>query len=80
MGYTCDSPLAAIKLGSQFKKAAKKKAHYALIVGEEELQRGVAQLKDLEKQEQKEISLENLEEELDSLFGEDEHEHHHHEE
>lgn len=80
MGYTCDSPLAAIKLGSQFKKAAKKKAHYALIVGEEELERGVAQLKDLEKQEQKEISLENLEEELDSLFGEDEHEHHHHEE
>ena len=29
---------------------------YTMIVGEEELQRGVAQLKDLEKQEQKEIS------------------------
>ena len=71
--------MAAGKLGSQFKKAVKRGAKYALIIGSEELEKGVAPLKNLATQEQKEIKLDNLAEELDAIFGIEE-EHHHHEE
>lgn len=80
LGYSLETPLAALKMGSMFKKAEKRGAKFALIVGRDELDRGVAQLKDLKKKEQKEISLNNLEEELDAAFKpyeEDEHDHNH---
>ena len=76
LGYSAETPFAAQKLGALFKKATKRGARFALILGEEELERGVAQLKNLATAEQKEISLENLEEELDAVLGEEE-EHHH---
>lgn len=78
LGFTAESPLANMKLGAMFKKATKKGAKFALIIGEEELNKGVAQLKNLETQEQKEISLEKLEEELDDAFDAIEEGHHHH--
>ena len=79
LGYSAYTPMAAGKLGSQFKKAVKRGAKYALIIGSEELEKGVAPLKNLATQEQKEIKLDNLAEELDAIFGIEE-EHHHHEE
>ena len=81
LGFTAESPLQAMKLGQMFKKATRRNAKFALIVGEEELEKGIAQLKNLATQEQKEISLEKLEEELDAAFAEiDPEEHHHHQE
>jgi hypothetical protein len=44
-------------MGSMFKKAEKRGAKFALILGEDELNKGVAQLKNLKTKEQKEISL-----------------------
>jgi histidyl-tRNA synthetase len=70
LGYSAETPFAALKLGSQFKKAEKRKAKFAIIVGEDELNKGVAQLKNLATQEQKEFKLDQLEEVLDEAFGE----------
>jgi len=77
LGYSAETPFAAQKLGTLFKKATRRNARFALIVGEEELARGVAQLKNLATAEQKEIQLASLEEELDAVLGEEE-EHHCH--
>lgn len=71
LGYSAETPLAALKMGAMFKKAEKKNAKFALILGEDELQKGVAQLKDLTKKEQKEIKLADLQKELDDVFGEE---------
>lgn len=80
LGFKTDNPLAPTKLGSAFKKAERRKAKFALIVGSEELEKGTANLKNLATKEQKEIDLNNLEEELDKAFEEIEgiDEHHHH--
>ncbi len=85
LGFKADNPLVASKLSSAFKKAEKRKAKFALIIGGEELDNGIAQLKNLSTKEQKEIKLENLEEELDEALdsleeGEECSHHHHHEE
>lgn len=68
-GYKTEAPYNASKLGSMFKKATKRNAKYAVIIGEEEYERGVCQIKDLAKAEQKEVKLEDLLETIDSLFG-----------
>ena len=69
LGYSAIMPFHPSKLGSMFKKAERSGARFALIVGDEELQRGVVQLKNLATKQQKEISIENLEEELDEAFS-----------
>jgi histidyl-tRNA synthetase len=69
LGYSADTPLAALKMGAMFKKAEKRGAKFALILGEDELAKGVAQLKNLKTKEQSEISLKNLGEELDAAFA-----------
>jgi len=68
LGYSADTPLAVLKMGAMFKKAEKRGAKFALILGEDELDKGIAQLKNLATKEQSEISLKNLGEELDSAF------------
>ncbi len=68
LGYSADTPLAALKMGAMFKKAEKRGAKFALILGEDERDKGVAQLKNLKTKEQSEISLEHLADELDSAF------------
>ena len=77
-GYSTETPLAALKFGAMFKKAEHLKAKFALIIGEEEMANGILKIKNLQTQEQKEISLENLQEELDKVFHEGEHHHHDH--
>ncbi len=76
LGYSCLAPYAPGKLGSYFKKAERAKARYAVIYGEEELEKGEVQLKDLRKKEQLTVRIEELQDKLDSLFGEAEHHHH----
>ncbi len=76
LGYSIDRPYKMGKLGSYFKKAERSRAKFALIFGDEELEKGIIQIKDLEKKEQKEVSLDNLDKELDGLFNEEEHHHH----
>ncbi len=47
-------------VGKQLKRASKKGARFAVIIGEEEAEKGTVQLKDMEKKEQKEVKTENL--------------------
>lgn len=76
LGYSTERPYKEGKLGSYFKKADRAKAKFAIIFGEDELSKGVVQVKDLIKKEQKEYCLDTLDETLDELFGETEHHHH----
>ncbi len=47
-------------IGKQMKRASKKNATYTVIIGEEEAEKGVVQLKDMKKKEQVEVSESNL--------------------
>jgi histidyl-tRNA synthetase len=69
LGYSAETPLAALKMGAMFKKAEKLGAKFALIIGEDEIAKGVAQLKNLATKEQKEIKLASLGDELDQAFA-----------
>lgn len=80
IGYSVEMPFSPAKLGNYFKKAEKRNAHFAIIVGEEELKKGVCQLKDLKKKEQKEVKIDDLESVLDEAFLEEDDGSCHHEE
>lgn len=90
LGYSVEMPFVpSKKIATYFKKAEKHNAKFALILGSNELEKGVVQIKNLKTQEQIEASLEDLDVTLDKLFNEGkEHEHchdencecHHHEE
>lgn len=76
-GYSTDTPLAKVKMGTQFKKALRKNAKVALIVGESEVENSTVQVKNLLTEEQKEVAMEELIPTLDQIFGEGSHHHHH---
>lgn len=76
LGYSVEMPFAPGKIGTYFKKAEKRNAMYGLILGEDEIKKGICQLKNLKTKEQKEINLSDLENVLDAEFGEDESSHH----
>ena len=71
LGYSVEMPFIPSKLGSMFKKAERSKAKFALIFGEDDLQKGVVQLKNLETHEQTEASIDRLDEILDEAFEEE---------
>lgn len=71
LGYSADMAEGG-KFSSMFKKAERKKAKFAFIVGSDELEKGVANIKNIETQEQITIDLNKLDEELDKLFEHDE--------
>lgn len=75
-GYKTEMPMKAGKLGSLFKKAEKRGAKFALILGEEEWNEGKINIKDLLHETQKTIALEDLEMELEEALSPEE-EHHH---
>ena len=75
LGYSIDRPYKMAKLGSYFKKAERSRAKLALIFGDDEIEKGIIQIKDLDKKEQKEVSLYNLDKEPDELFNEEDHHH-----
>lgn len=68
LGYSCILPYSSSKIGAMFKKADRSGAKFALILGEEELSRGVCQLKNLATKEQKEVEIANLSDVLDEEF------------
>ncbi|MCQ2772619.1 MAG: histidine--tRNA ligase [Bacilli bacterium] len=64
LGYSAETPMANMKMGAMFKKAEKRGCKIALILGEEELNSGVVQMKNLETQVQKTVALDDLEDVL----------------
>lgn len=74
-GYTCEVCLENKNFGQMFKKAERRKALYAIIVGDDELNTNTFVLKDMITQEQYKIDAADLIDVLDQLFadtGEDE--------
>ena len=63
-GISCRMDYGARKMKTQFKAAHNAGAKHVVIHGEEELQRGILQLKDMETGEQKEVTRKELFEEL----------------
>lgn len=64
MGCSAECPNTTMKMGAMFKKAEKRGAKVALIIGESEVENGVVQMKNLETQVQKTVTLDDLEEAL----------------
>lgn len=76
-GYSCEICLENKGFGQMFKKAERRKANYALIIGNEELETGVYTLKDMKTKEQFTVEKDKLIDKLDYEYGEGEYEHHH---
>jgi histidyl-tRNA synthetase len=57
---SCEMDYLNRSLKSQMKEANRQKAKFVLIIGEEEIKKGKALLRDMEKSEQKEVKIENL--------------------
>ena len=72
MGFSAETPLRAGKLSAQFRRAERKGARIALLLGEEEMRGRKVRLKDLRSEEQEDVPLSELEERLDRIFEEEE--------
>ncbi len=82
-GFSVEMPSSSGKLGSMFKKADRKGATFAIILGEEELDKGVVQIKNLKTQHQETVSIGDISGFLDQAFDvidDEKYAHHHHEE
>ena len=81
LGYKVDMCYDNVKLGNMFKRAEKKQAKLAIILGEEEIKNESVIIKNMESKEQITVSLEEMCDKVDELFvvkhccGK----HHHHE-
>ena len=67
-GYKVDICFDNVKLGNMFKRATAKRAKYAVIIGENEVKEESVVLKDLVKQEQITVKIEELIEKFDELY------------
>ena len=67
-GYKVDMCFDNVKLGNMFKRATNKNAKYAVIIGENEVKEQSVVLKDLVKQEQTTVKVEELVDKLDELY------------
>ena len=54
----------ARNIKGQFKYAGRLNAKYTLVIGEDEISKGVVSLKDMDKSEQSEIKFEDIYEEI----------------
>ena len=63
-GLTANMDYAGRSMKAQMKQANKHHARYALILGEDEVQNGTVQLKNMEKSEQRSVAVEKVVEEL----------------
>lgn len=77
-GFSTDICLENKNMSQMFKKAERRNASFAVIIGEDELNNDCVILKNLHTKEQTQVKNEDLLDKLDELFDEDEH--HHHEE
>lgn len=71
-GYSVDYCFDDVKLGNMFKRATKKNAKFALIIGENELANHKVIVKDLAKEEQNEIDTDDIVNYFDALFNQEE--------
>ena len=69
LGYRVDMCFDDVKLGNMFKRAEKKGAKLAVIVGEEEIKNEQVIIKDLASKEQIVVDFDNLEEKCDELLA-----------
>ena len=67
-GYSVEMPFVKGKLGTLFKTAVRAGAKFALIAGEDDLNNGAVQVKNLATQEQKSVLVEDLQDYLDEQF------------
>ena len=67
-GYRVDMCFDKTKLGNMFKRANNKKAKFAIILGENERKDNVVVIKDLAKQEQYTVKVEELIDKFDELY------------
>lgn len=74
-GYSCDICLESKNFGQMFKKAQRRNAKYALIIGDNELESKNVVVKDLALEKQETVANDDLLEYLDEKFDVDEHHH-----
>lgn len=63
-GISAQMDTLARNVKGQFKYAARLNARYTVVIGDDELQRGIVQFKDMEEHQQKEINYESILEEV----------------
>ena len=71
-GYSTDYCFDDVKLGNMFKRASKKNAKFAIIIGENEVASHKLVVKDLRKEEQVEIEEDNIVSYFDAIFNQEE--------
>ena len=71
-GYSTDYCFDEVKLGNMFKRASKKNAKFAIIIGENEVNNSKVVVKDLAKEEQTEVDLDNIVSYFDAIFNQEE--------
>lgn len=74
-GYSCDICLESKNFGQMFKKAQRRNAKYALIIGDNELESKNVVVKDLALEKQEIVANDDLLEYLDEKFDVEEHHH-----
>ena len=74
-GYSCDICLESKNFGQMFKKAQRRNAKYALIIGDNELESKNVVVKDLALEKQETVANDDLLEYLDKKFDVEEHHH-----
>lgn len=67
-GYRTDISLQAKSMKNQFKRADKVGSRIALTMGEQEIQKNTVMFKDMKSQEQKEIKIEDINNELNKVL------------
>lgn len=77
-GFKCEVCLEGKNMGQMFKKAERRGAKLAIIIGETEINEGVYKVKDLKTQEQINIAREYILDFLDKTINASEHHHEHH--
>ena len=67
-GFTCDMDYCDRGLKGQFKSADRHKAHFSMIIGEEEVENEVVNLKCNHSREQNIVKLENIVEFIENHY------------
>lgn len=75
LGYKCDMCFDDVKLGNQFKRAEKRGAKFAIILGDNEIDNNKVIIKNMKTQEQIEIDKQEFEDRIVELMEQASHEH-----
>lgn len=68
-GLHAEMDILSRKVKGQFKYAARLNSRFTVMIGEDEIQKGVVQLKDMDAHEQHEVPLDQLKEKVRELLG-----------